>query len=147
MKIQLRTMDHSVRRSMKNAANCVKYGELQGSRNRYMSNAYGASIFMMEARLSEGLLNGINHLLREHESGSLRGLGIHHAWCFPLDEYKSWNWLKRHTSSLDCELSSECRPSRASLLVATSREPCSTDSLHFWTSDQARLPAKFKHII
>lgn len=59
-------MDHSVRRSMKNAANCVKYGELQGSRNRYMSNAYGASIFMMEARLSEGLLNGINHLLREH---------------------------------------------------------------------------------
>lgn len=56
-------MDHSVRRSMKNAANCVKYGELQGSRNRYMSNAYGAFIFMMEARLSEGLLNGINHLL------------------------------------------------------------------------------------
>lgn len=39
---QLRTMDHSVRGSMKNAANCANYGELQGSRNRYMSNAYGA---------------------------------------------------------------------------------------------------------
>lgn len=50
-------MDHSARRSMKNAANCVKYGELQGSRNRNMSNAYGASnIAMLGARLSEGLL-------------------------------------------------------------------------------------------
>lgn len=41
VQIQLRTMDHSARRSMKNAANCVKYGELQGSRNRNVSNAYG----------------------------------------------------------------------------------------------------------
>lgn len=50
-------MDHLARRSMKNAANCVKYGELQGSRNRKVSNAYGASnITMLEARLSEGLL-------------------------------------------------------------------------------------------
>lgn len=50
-------MDHSARRSMKNAANCVKHGELQGSRNRNMSNAYGASnIAMLGARLSEGLL-------------------------------------------------------------------------------------------
>lgn len=56
--IQLRTMDHSARRSMKNAANCEKYGELQGSRNRNMSNAYGASnIPMLEARLSEGLFD------------------------------------------------------------------------------------------
>ncbi len=78
VEIQLRTMDHSVRRSMKNAANCVKYGELQGSRNRYMSNAYGAFIFMMEARLSEGLLNGIDHLLSRAKCwGWLRGLGIH----------------------------------------------------------------------
>ena len=61
---------------MKNAANCVKYGELQGSRNRYMSNAYGAFIFMMEARLSEGLLNGIDHLLSS-ELGWLKGLRIH----------------------------------------------------------------------
>ncbi len=37
---QLRTMDHSARRSMKNAANCVKHGELQGPRNRNESNAY-----------------------------------------------------------------------------------------------------------
>jgi hypothetical protein len=27
---QLRTVDHSARRSMKNAANCAKHGELQG---------------------------------------------------------------------------------------------------------------------
>lgn len=53
-------MDHSARRSMKNAANCVKYGELQGSRNRNMSNAYGAfNITMLEARLSEGLLTSL----------------------------------------------------------------------------------------
>ena len=82
-------MDHSVRRSMKNAANCVKYGELQGSRNRYMSNAYGAFIFMMEARLSEGLLNGIDHLLSRVEikrAGSgVSGFISHHGWCFLLD--------------------------------------------------------------
>lgn len=54
---QLRTMNHSARRSMKNAANCAKYGELQGSRNRNVSNAHCAfSIFLLEARLSEGLL-------------------------------------------------------------------------------------------
>ena len=39
---QLRTMNHSARRSMKNAANCAKYGELQGSRNRNVSNAHCA---------------------------------------------------------------------------------------------------------
>ena len=89
-KIQLRTMDHSVRGSMKNAANCVKYGELQGSRNRYMSNAYGAFIFMMEARLSEGLLNGIDHLLcRSGWLVDTRVSGLIHGssgrGCFPLD--------------------------------------------------------------
>ena len=94
-KIQLRTMDHSVRRSMKNAANCVKYGELQGSRNRYMSNAYGAFIFMMEARLSEGLLNGIDHLLsRPRLVGWLtqesRVSFTLRSGCFPLDFKMEW---------------------------------------------------------
>ena len=50
-------MDHLARIAMKNAANCVKYGELQGFRNRYMSNAYcGSDIHLSEPRLSEGLL-------------------------------------------------------------------------------------------
>lgn len=80
-------MDHSVRRSMKNAANCVKYGELQGSRNRYMSNAYGAFIFMMEARLSEGLLNGIDHLLSGYglsSQGSRGSLLVVLPWILEL---------------------------------------------------------------
>lgn len=70
-------MDHSARRSMKNAANCVKYGELQGSRNRNMSNAYGAfNITMLEARLSEGLLTsliifGVSQRLGNHHGASL----------------------------------------------------------------------------
>lgn len=51
-------MDHLARIAMKNAANCVKYGELQGFRNRYMSNAYcGPAIHLTGPRLSEGLLN------------------------------------------------------------------------------------------
>lgn len=51
-------MDHLARIAMKNAANCVKYGELQGFRNRYMSNAYcGPVIHLTGPRLSEGLLN------------------------------------------------------------------------------------------
>jgi hypothetical protein len=55
--VQLRTMDHLARIAMKNAANCVKYGELQGSRNRYMSNAYcGPVIYLAGPRLSEGLM-------------------------------------------------------------------------------------------
>lgn len=78
-------MDHSVRRSMKNAANCVKYGELQGSRNRYMSNAYGAFIFMMEARLSEGLLNGIDHLLSGYGLSSQGSRGSLYISSAPLD--------------------------------------------------------------
>lgn len=75
-------MDHSARRSMKNAANCEKYGELQGSRNRNMSNAYGASnIPMLEARLSEGLFDLMNisfveKVLRKEDWSSL-------AWCSP----------------------------------------------------------------
>jgi hypothetical protein len=65
---QLRTMDHLARRSMKNAANCVKYGELQGSRNRNVSNAYGAfNIPMLEARLSEGLLVSLMIFMGIHE--------------------------------------------------------------------------------
>lgn len=51
-------MDHLARIAMKNAANCVKYGELQGFRNRYTSNAYcGPVIYLPGPRLSEGLLN------------------------------------------------------------------------------------------
>lgn len=132
-------MDHSVRRSMKNAANCVKYGELQGSRNRYMSNAYGAFIFMMEARLSEGLLNGIDHLLSRASTGRLRGLGIHGAAvpCFPLDVI------------LFLELAGlETRSVRASLLQALERVPtfpCISPSGFMATRRQA-FPLK-KHSI
>lgn len=55
-------MDHLARIAMKNAANCVKYGELQGFRNRYMSNAYcGPDIHLSGPRLSEGLLKFNKH--------------------------------------------------------------------------------------
>lgn len=54
-------MDHLARIAMKNAANCVKYGEMQGYRNRYMSNAYcGPVIHLTGPHLSEGLLNITN---------------------------------------------------------------------------------------
>lgn len=69
-------MDHSARRSMKNAANCEKYGELQGSRNRNMSNAYGASnISMLEARLSEGLFELLN--ISFGEAVLTKRIGVH----------------------------------------------------------------------
>lgn len=59
--LQLRTMDHLARIAMKNAANCVKYGEMQGYRNRNMSNAYcGPVIHLTGPHLSEGLLNFAN---------------------------------------------------------------------------------------
>ena len=54
---QLRAVDHSARRSMKNAANCVKHGELQGFRNCHLSNAYcGLGALVSGPRLAEGLL-------------------------------------------------------------------------------------------
>lgn len=56
-------MDHLARIAMKNAANCVKYGEMQGYRNRYMSNAYcGPVIYLTGPHLSEGLLKSYAHL-------------------------------------------------------------------------------------
>lgn len=65
-------MDHLARIAMKNAANCVKYGELQGSRNRNMSNAYcGPVIYLSGPRLSEGLL-----YLNEHIALTARVLGF-----------------------------------------------------------------------
>lgn len=72
-------MDHSARWSMNNAANCVKYGELQGSRNRNQWNAYSAFyIPMLEARLSEGLLEVVTFLgtFTLCLSGRVRGLGV-----------------------------------------------------------------------
>ena len=61
-------MDHLARIAMKNAANCVKYGELQGFRNRYMSNAYcGSGIHLSEPRLSEGLLMYNKHFAGTRE--------------------------------------------------------------------------------
>lgn len=63
LSIQLRTMDHLARIAMKNAANCVKYGEMQGYRNRNMSNAYcGPGIRLSGPHLSEGLLNAMSIL-------------------------------------------------------------------------------------
>ena len=65
-------MDHLARVAMKNAANCVKYGELQGFRNRNMSNAYcGSGIYLSEPRLSEGLLNHIEHFVAGWEEFKL----------------------------------------------------------------------------
>lgn len=62
-------MDHLARIAMKNAANCVKYGELQGSRNRNMSNAYcGPVIHLTGPRLSEGLLVLDDHLVCSGET-------------------------------------------------------------------------------
>ena len=82
-------MDHLARIAMKNAANCVKYGEMQGYRNRYMSNAYcGPVIYLTGPHLSEGLLKSYAHLavvtlfmlplLRSEECATTTtSLGIH----------------------------------------------------------------------
>ena len=40
---------------------------------------------MMEARLSEGLLNGIDHLLSPALGCRLKGLGVHCVYSAPLD--------------------------------------------------------------
>ena len=80
--LQLRTMDHSARRSMKNAANCAKYGELQGSRNRNVSNAHCAfNILMLEARLSEGLLVYMTTILCVLLSTYMK-IGVHRLGVF-----------------------------------------------------------------
>ncbi len=72
-------MDHLARIAMKNAANCVKYGEMQGYRNRYMSNAYcGPVIHLTGPHLSEGLLNTTNISWLSHQScGICPSIGIH----------------------------------------------------------------------
>lgn len=72
-------MDHLARIAKKNAANCVKYGELQGFRNRYMSNAYcGSGIHLSEPRLSEGLLN-----YNKRFAGTTRTLSYLVYWVSP----------------------------------------------------------------
>lgn len=93
-------MDHSARRSMKNAANCVKYGELQGSRNRNMSNAYCTfSTLVLEVRLSEGPVTPMRIVLflmmRERERMLL---GVH---SIPLREYCVLHLLNVCESRLD----------------------------------------------
>lgn len=76
--VQLRTMDHLARIAMKNAANCVKYGELQGFRNRYMSNAYcGPVIYLPGPRLSEGLLYSNKPVAVLHKNVPLPCIEIH----------------------------------------------------------------------
>lgn len=78
-------MDHLARIAMKNAANCVKYGELQGFRNRYMSNAYcGPVINLTGPRLSEGLLNyDKRFVMREYCILShVLGLTTSLVWCY-----------------------------------------------------------------
>ena len=79
-------MDHLARIAMKNAANCVKYGELQGFRNRYMSNAYcGPVIYLPGPRLSEGLLNCNKRFAMvvppQMELPTCIGLHLESNWC------------------------------------------------------------------
>jgi hypothetical protein len=91
VQIQLRTMDHSARRSMKNAANCVKYGELQGSRNRNVSNAYGTLSSSCWGYVCLRVCWTDNdHLVSpflSFETGSRLGIhqALHGAGCFPFD--------------------------------------------------------------
>ena len=54
-KIQLQTVDHSVRWSMKNAASCVKRCEMQDTPSTWFSNAYCSLGSFPGLRLSEGL--------------------------------------------------------------------------------------------
>ena len=171
--VQLRTMDHLARVAMKNAANCVKYGELQGFRNRNMSNAYcGSGIFLSEPRLSEGLLYHNEHLVvgwRLSRKG-LANLSSITYWvppqvtlvlpCCSRATVKQSTWLKstRSVPSPGMELVLFLRQSFAFLPIAEGLDSIISISrfhgckrvstlLPFRTSDQARLPAKFKHII
>ena len=126
---------------MKNAANCVKYGELQGSRNRNMSNAYGASnIAMLGARLSEGLLKFMTIFgERVSKVAEFTGLGalLDMSRCQSAprasSRYRVPEGARAFASWVPCGLN----VSDTTVLYI----------FHLWTSDQARLPAKFKHII
>lgn len=86
VQIQLRTMDHSARRSMKNAANCVKYGELQGSRNRNVSNAYGTLSSPCWGYVCLRVCWTDNDHLVNRRSTSIRDLEFTSVTgCFPFD--------------------------------------------------------------
>lgn len=52
--VQLQTVDHSVRWSMKNAASCVKRCEMQDTPSTWFSNAYCSLESFSGLRLSEG---------------------------------------------------------------------------------------------
>jgi hypothetical protein len=52
--VQLQTVDHSVRWSMKNAASCVKRCEMQDTPSTWFSNAYCSLRSFLGLRLSEG---------------------------------------------------------------------------------------------
>lgn len=54
MWLQLQTVDHSVRWSMKNAASCVKRCEMQDTPSTWFSNAYCSLRSFLGLRLSEG---------------------------------------------------------------------------------------------
>lgn len=156
---QLRTMDHLARIAMKNAANCVKYGEMQGYRNRNMSNAYcGPGIDLSGPHLSEGLLNAMSISLLCDNRRREASIGIHRvvgASCV-VNVSASTN-LKtpyvsgRRSHSLSSERVTSCRPPsevrNRFLMSCLCGETCTKRRSILWTSDQVRLPAKFKHII
>lgn len=211
-------MDHLARIAMKNAANCVKYGEMQGYRNRYMSNAYcGPVIHLTGPHLSEGLLNitsisGLARHMRQttaeywdspwryiggelrpqyfgcflcalalcvcacefETSGALSRLPVRDVHVFRSPP-TLWGCENDACALLSITLLTTCRPTvRRSIHFATPSHDgtltsqgagqfgqssssrvspgtrgcrCAPHTIPFWTSDQVRLPAKFKHII
>jgi len=61
--VQLQTVDHSVRWSMKNAASCVKRCEMQDTPSTWFSNAYCGVGSFPAPRLSEGRYE-IKHIIQ-----------------------------------------------------------------------------------
>lgn len=144
-------MDHLARRSMKNAANCVKYGELQGSRNRDLSNAYcGTGIYLSVLRLLEGLLKFILAFLWGEQRSKVH-ITLHGRCCV-------FQFLKLvvHTHKVEGAVfvTARQRSAMMSLIAGCSGYtaahllfPCGVIFFPDWTSSQTRLPAEFKHII
>lgn len=167
MWLQLQTVDHSVRWSMKNAASCVKRCEMQDTPSTWFSNAYCSLRSFLGLRLSEGrydikiIIQVCSCRVCRHKVAVLVRL-IHTpdrliislwtgGWGCVLSfssltitaEHYTFCW-----SLTFCTTFSFTRGTYLRFMVADRNRVCLYRHIHpiLSTSDQARLPAEFKHI-
>jgi hypothetical protein len=161
-------VDHSVRWSMKNAASCVKRCEMQDTPSTWFSNAYCSLGSFPGLRLSEGLYE-IKLIVKVCvEYTDILMLYSRQTYASPdqtHDRRLRWCMLSFNSLATTAEHHMFCWPlSHSSDAYKTCIRPvsCVVSTGDSWrillaiycltffsmsTSDQARLPAKFKHII